>query len=87
MITIKEEMRIPGTDVVLEAGDKVEVLKERVNPTRLIDSFIVFLEKNIPGYGSAGPDEEVLVEAYEYILGYIQNDLGELGLFIEELIE
>ena len=27
-LTIKEEMRIPGTDIILEAGDKIGVLKE-----------------------------------------------------------
>jgi len=28
VIEIKEDVRIPGTDVILEAGDQVEILKE-----------------------------------------------------------
>ena len=28
VIEIKNELRIPGTDVILEAGDKIKVLKE-----------------------------------------------------------
>ena len=27
-VTIKEEFRIPGTDIILEEGDQIEVLKE-----------------------------------------------------------
>ena len=28
MIKITEDVRVPGTDVILEAGDRIEVLKE-----------------------------------------------------------
>jgi len=28
-VEIKEEVRIPGTDIILEAGDKIEILKEQ----------------------------------------------------------
>lgn len=30
-ITIKEEMRIPGTDIILEEGDRIKVLEASYN--------------------------------------------------------
>ena len=31
IVEIKEDVRVPGTDVILEAGDKIEILGERSN--------------------------------------------------------
>jgi hypothetical protein len=38
MIEVKEEFRIPGTNILLETGDKIEVLQERLIPIEWSDN-------------------------------------------------
>lgn len=33
IITVEEDVRIPGTKIILEKGDKIEILSESVNQT------------------------------------------------------
>jgi len=37
VIEIKKEVKIPGTDVVLEEGDKIQVINERYNIRDAVD--------------------------------------------------
>jgi len=51
-IKIKEDIRIPGTDFILEAGDKIELLTEASNRGDLplfeydgkLDTYIIFVD-------------------------------------------
>jgi len=54
-IEIKEEVRIPGTDIILEAGDKIEVLKEGLKWTSPDSKGYISLEVTMPDGKLAWP--------------------------------
>lgn len=47
-ITIQEEMRIPGTDVILEEGDRIEVLNELQQLDVAKEAIQKFIDENRP---------------------------------------
>ena len=50
IIEITEDVRVPGTDVILEAGDKVEVLKESMWSVELVDAIIALRDSKGDSY-------------------------------------
>lgn len=48
VIEITEDVRVPGTDVILEAGDKIEILKENyVSSFGLAEKIAVWIAENL----------------------------------------
>ncbi len=70
VITMEEEYQIPGTDIILEAGDKIEVPLEEENLEEshldpIKDKFAVSL---MQAYNERG-------------LGYVQEEIGDLLVY------
>ena len=65
-------------DVVGESKEKP--VKETFKPTELTDSFLMWLQDNVRGYGSVGPSKEDLTRAYGLLVGYMLNDLLDMGI-------
>lgn len=48
-ITIKEDVRIPGSDIILEKGDKIEIKEANIEPKMTIEIRKYIKSRNIDG--------------------------------------
>ena len=95
IVEIQEEVSIPqdGKKIILEKGDKIQILKEfYINKNNIESDFLELLNANIPGYGESGPmDGKQYLATFNYLLGIISNDLkdaikNEFSYFTDETV-
>lgn len=70
IIEITKDVQIPGTDIMLEAGDKIEILKEdylddREGIVYTLNFLAEYVERNMPYLEDGFSDRPAMKQKYE----------------------